>query len=379
MNPFLKTYTFTFETLAPIFIGNGHTISKKEYLYERSQSKIYCMDIEKMYRGLLRKGLGPKYEQYLLTKNADLFHFLKDNNIGRQEYLPWVRYVETVGDSQMDSHSIKDICEFIKDPYGNPYIPGSSLKGALRTALENAYFLRHPGETRNELRSISQAEFRSRTNYLRNESRSLEIKALHHELFPDKNGQYDISNIVNDILRGFNVSDSMSLKTSDLCICQKIDQKTNGDFKKLNLVRECIKPGVTVTAKITIDDAFCPFTDADILHALTDHLTNMHNEFISKFRSPVLLNGNNHTFFLGGGSGYVSKTVTYSLQHGTKAQEMTARILNDTLSGKNQRQHHHLMDPEDGASPHMLKCTMYNDKIYQMGACNVLKIAPCHA
>jgi CRISPR-associated protein Csm5 len=35
---------------------------------------------------------------------------------------------------------LNEVAAFIKDPYGNPYIPGSSLKGAIRTILINEVF-----------------------------------------------------------------------------------------------------------------------------------------------------------------------------------------------------------------------------------------------
>ena len=33
--------------------------------------------------------------------------------------------------------TINEVAKFIRDPFGSPYIPGSSLKGAIRTILMN--------------------------------------------------------------------------------------------------------------------------------------------------------------------------------------------------------------------------------------------------
>ena len=39
------------------------------------------------------------------------------------------------GDAIDIKHSPSDIQQHIKDPYGNPYIPGSSIKGMIRTIM----------------------------------------------------------------------------------------------------------------------------------------------------------------------------------------------------------------------------------------------------
>lgn len=375
MNKFLKTYTLTFKTKAPVFIGNGKTISKKEYIYDRSEGCIHFMDMDRMYHALSKLRLGGKYEQYLLNDDyTDLSGFLKENDIRANQYQAWIKYSEPVGDPEMNSHSIKNICAFVKDPYGKPYIPGSSLKGALRTMLEVSYLLRNKNEFASIAEEIHRAEYKGRTNYLKKETDKIKEKVFHEELFHDRDGRCEHESIVNDILRGIRVSDSAPLNDTDLCICQKVDLTTGGEFKKLNLVRECIRPDVMISMKITVDSAFYKYTNIDILNAVEDFYRNVSLEFLSRFNNGVPTRGNKTTFFLGGGAGYPSKTVLYGLLHGSEARAEAVHIIDQSLPEAVRRKHGHARDNELGASPHMLKCTIYGKKKYQMGACCIIGI-----
>ena len=73
-----------------------------------------------------------------------LYFFLKDHGITSREYEDWADRIENVEDPNLNQKSTKEVHTFIKDPYGLPYIPGSSLKGALRNMLQIEYYANHP-------------------------------------------------------------------------------------------------------------------------------------------------------------------------------------------------------------------------------------------
>ena len=79
------------------------------------------------------------------------------------------------------------------------------------------------------------------------------------------------------------------------------------------------------------------------------------------------------TFFLGGGTGYVSKTVTYGILSEKDAVDQVSRIINATLNNCTRQEHGHRNDVRKGVSPHILKCTKYKGRLMQMGACCVTK------
>lgn len=85
--------------------------------------------------------------------------------------------------------------------------------------------------------------------------------------------------------------------------------------------------------------------------------------------------------FLGGGSGYASKTAVYPLFDGEDS-EQTVRIVqqimvNTTTFDKKTRRNLHKHEDDlrlYGISPHTIKCTYYHDQLLQMGLCQLDKI-----
>ena len=74
--------------------------------------------------------------------------------------------------------------------------------------------------------------------------------------------------------------------------------------------------------------------------------------------------------WIGGGVGYLSKTVIYSL-FDREAVQVAQGIFKGTLSEKIFRQHKHDKDRSLGVSPHVCKCTRYNNQLYDMGKCQL--------
>ncbi len=69
MNNFLKRYEVTITTKAPVYIGSGKQISKKEYIYDRREQKVYYPIIHKMVYEFKRCNLIDKYENFILSDN----------------------------------------------------------------------------------------------------------------------------------------------------------------------------------------------------------------------------------------------------------------------------------------------------------------------
>lgn len=56
------------------------------------------------------------------------------NHVSLTDLKRCMKYTENVGDRSEEKGRLQ-IMTCVTDPYGNPYIPGSSLKGMLRTIL----------------------------------------------------------------------------------------------------------------------------------------------------------------------------------------------------------------------------------------------------
>jgi CRISPR-associated protein Csm5 len=378
MSSYLKSIKLTFRTVSPVFIGSGRSVNKREYFFNTRTGVIQFVDVDEMYKGMLKLHKENDFEQYLLgrTRDRDLYSFLKNRNIPPSVYGKWIRQTCTVGDSSLNVHRIKDIQEFCKDPQGNPYIPGSSVKGMLRTVLETVWYLKHKDQARDEIEDIREAPYADRKKYLKQNDQSLTKRAFHRAIFPDEHGKSVPEDMKNDILRGFVVGDSEPISLDNMCVCEKIDLTVDGVQKRENkvpLLRECIQPKVDFTVPITIDTRIYDLDIDRLLDSVQIFYDNYQKEFIQKFANAPKVLGNKTTLFLGGGSGYPSKTVTYGLTQGEEAHQIVSKVINATLSEESREHHGHDKDVVFGVSPHMLKCTRYHDKLYQMGACCIVK------
>ena len=390
MGDFIKKGFIEFKTLAPVYIGCGRTAGKKEYLYDAKTGKVEILQMDMVFEKISRLGLMDSFEKYLLATEKeeqwetgrDLLGFVRNNHIPASEYSTWSREIVSVADPDMNFHSIKDINLFVRNERGMPYIPGSGFKGMLRTILETQYYLENRDQAEEMAYRIreqvqeSERRPQRRDRFLKNEDADIDVASMHKELFdsvknesPSKN----LRNQKNDTLRGLLVGDSEELSWDDMCVCQKIDMNTFGDEKPLNVLREAIKPGVIIRIPISIDTRICKYTTADILNAIKIFNTNYLTTFANKFDKAPKTKGNSTTFFLGGGTGYVSKTVTYGILSGREAVDNVSKIINATLNNRARQEHGHHNDVRKGVSPHILKCTRYKGTLMQMGACCVVK------
>lgn len=132
----LQIFDLTLNVWSPLFIGDGRTYTKKEYLHNTRNGRASFLDEQKFFTFLAERDLIDRYTQFMLSDQPDLWAFLtKDCGIPNTELRTLTRYAIEVGDtSDLDRvNCTKDLHTFQRDAHGRAYIPGSSLKGALRT------------------------------------------------------------------------------------------------------------------------------------------------------------------------------------------------------------------------------------------------------
>ncbi len=115
---------YRLEVLSPLHIGSGREYSALDGTY--AQGRWYLIDINKV---LSRSRVDP-------TNLA---------NAMMQSGFSWFGWLQKhqIAPSEVASHSVAcpvnpeqtRIRAFLRDAYGRPYIPGSTLKGAIRTAV----------------------------------------------------------------------------------------------------------------------------------------------------------------------------------------------------------------------------------------------------
>ena len=344
-------------------MGSGEKISKKKYVFHKFDKKVLIPDLYKLFIGLKKLNLLKEYEEYLLYDSRDLFAWFRANNIDRKQYQQWMKYNLDSGDSLFEDRGKKEILLFVKDAYGCPYVPGSSLKGAIRTALLSGNMIKNKNSYNKFKSGIRQARYNGK-RYLSREANDIENEAFN--ILNRNKKKYDA---VNDCLAGIRISDSKPISVSDLVLCQKVDVSVDGTENKLNVLRECVMPHKKIEFDLTIDTQLCIYEVSDIINAINAFFDCCQDVFLEAFKRNKVYQEN--SFYLGGGSGYVSKTMSYPLFGKEEGVKAVSEIIDNTLPYRLKNEHKHRKDPILGVSPHMLKCTRYNGILYEMGLCKM--------
>lgn len=367
MSEYLKRYIGVLTLHGPVFIGSGRELTKKEYVFtDNTRTEVGVLDVAEFYMLLKNKKLDQQYEDFLLRdKKRDLFSWLREVGISVREIKEAKCFKYTLPMGEPDSERAKwTVMETMKDPYGKPYIPGSSIKGMLRTVILTGRIA--SGELPREMICEFMDHVRKgsggRNWFLRDDIRNIEA-----ELFNTlNNNERKKEDAVNDSMSGIIVTDSRPVKTSDLVLCPKVDSQTDGGDKKINILRECIKPGTEIKFGITIDETKCKETVTSIMSAV-ESFDKVYSEcFLNAFKRHDNLP--ERAVFIGGGCGYVSKTIVYPMLGKQEGIKSVRTIFEKTNVP---REHKHNRDVEYGAAPHILKETIIDGMHYQMGLCSL--------
>lgn len=351
----LQVYDMVLTAKSPLFVGSGKELMKKEYLYNSRNKSVTVIDHIKLMEYLVYRGtpdMLDKYESFMLENNANLLDFLNDTiRLNAAERRKISLYETNAGAALSETHSLRNIKMFMRNAKNKPYIPGSSVKGALRTAI-----LVKMINDGNAVPSVNDSNLEA--NYLHTLNRTAQ-----------KN------NALNSVMSGVSISDSLPLENSDMVLAGKLDVFKDGGRNRLNVVRECVKPGTAVKFKLVIKPELCGDVNAEyIVAAVREFGIYYKNTFSSKFDG--LADAPSETFadciLLGGGAGYFSKNIVYP----KRSWEEGVRIVSEKMTSKF-RIHHHERDIREGISPRALKYTKCkadvsnSEVIRQFGVCSV--------
>ena len=127
--------------------------SKKEYMF-LNRNTIGVIDGSKFYMLAKKLHLQNDFERFMIDDTReDLKHWCFRNHVSQNDLKNCMKYVENVGDRSEDKGKLQ-VMTCITDPYGNPYVPGSSLKGMLRTILLSRDILQNREKYRTDTRQL---------------------------------------------------------------------------------------------------------------------------------------------------------------------------------------------------------------------------------
>jgi len=351
-------YKLILQTQGPVFVGTGSKLSKTEYCFLPKGKVIAVLDDSKFINFLVEKDLINKYEAFVgqasvHPDNADLLRdFLLPNHITENNMKEFTKLIIRAVDALDSKHSLKEVYLFMRNARGKLYIPGSSVKGALRTALLTSMLIHKP------------------YNGSFTESKAAEILEASYLNKPQDDEK---PSPLNSIMRGLSVSDSEPISQKNMILCKKNDLTTKNTVKSINLVRECIRPKVTVKFSLTIDKNICVDWDKNyILKCIEDSGKFFKETYLPSFKSFTGYVPESPLIFLGGGNGYYTKNIVYPAKakvHQQEAVEIVSRLMQKKFS-----KHYHQNDVQLGISPHTLKIAEYQNQKLLMGLCTAALI-----
>lgn len=286
----MRNYKITLKTLGPVHIGSGKKYNKKDYFFKND--KIIILDTIKFVGRLSELGLIEPYCEFLHSEERKgLDRFLDDNNLRTLAFECSMYEVDnTISRARRGAYQYHDVAEFVKDAYGCPYVPGSSVKGMLRTAiLENIILQNQPDYEAKFSNNITPKDEKV--------GKALEREAF-WRLKPDPANPTE----TQDYMRYVSVSDSKPLSLNDLVFVKKYDKFSKHDDGQhkydmgnlsdndyfsgnaLNIYRESLKPGVVIEFTLTIDERLDSFIklDASSMNGILKRSMDMYEESFLK-------------------------------------------------------------------------------------------------
>jgi len=214
----MARYRLRITTLSEIHIGDGHVL-RREFEFAVHQGRFYRLSVPRLLAHYDLEGRAPD----VLDRMAGVppARWLAPSDFERRELFPYI----LPGDP-----GVAEVRAFLKDPWHRPYVPGSSLKGALRTAILWAI-----GRERGARISLDQLDRRREWA-----ARPIERAWLGRD--PHR-----------DLLRALRIGDGTPLPPDEaLRVVRAVVQV--GPRQAVPLAVEALRPGVTFEALLTVDE-----------------------------------------------------------------------------------------------------------------------------
>ena len=383
----IHTYQLKMKVLTPTYIGGGNEagINKSQYFYDSRNKRLHILDERRLIKFLSERQLLKEYASYIRKlppksamynsdsiNIADWYAGLPNYQGDRKDLEACVKYSADV--SNIPQSQLNDIDCFIKDLSGFPYIPGSSIKGSIVSAILVCEILRNKGDYLKYWTDIKRELAESRIN-------KRNIQNIYNRIarsILDYNQDIGMRQVPLKGMSGLSISDSNSINRKEMRIMQRVDlvltEKVRNDIP---LYREYLVSPAETNFSLTID-SYKIKRDLGInsIDDVLECLEQQYNLLFGKEGIFRVFGDIDHLIpetdnargllFLGGGTGYHAKSILAALAPNRDELLKAGRLL---LHKSENPIYNHKNDKI--IAPRTLKISEYEGKQLVNGICRI--------
>lgn len=419
MKDFLETKTLRLKCQTPIHIGSGDKLNKNEYVFDSKKGIVYLLRQDKWFKFLntyqqaenispndkrnrgkkansfeeLARLMGHKTKDFLqeykkfIKNNAvrenkqSLYDWCSENEIDMNEVNKCALSKAYINSEKKD---LNDMMPFVRHADGHIYVPGSSIKGAIRTALL-CLQIKNAAQYKSwqaNLENINQNDKKQYGNL---------AKEIEKTIFSNYMGTADRdANAGINIMRGLRVSDAeLCDKAVKTRIYRKYDISLHKDklgetVKKLPLYRECAPAGCEFVFTISIEKQLMRLIGINSIEDIiakaaeqTNNIISIEKDVFGQYKEYWNGKENMADIIIGGGTGFLTKTIVYSLLPRQEAVRVVSAYLDKVFTIRKKglkypvpMHNHKLFDKK--LSPRTLKVAGDSNYMYHMGLCQLI-------
>ena len=375
--------------VSPTNIGGPETLTTKDYMYNYDAGEVYLLNNYEWFRFLAQLNKLAEFEEYMQNEmvrpNGRTMYDWAKNAIGASQ-LTKDTLRSAIGSIMKSSiynkgrkNSLNDITPQIRGANGDVYIPGSSIKGVIDSAI-----ISHMLRNNKAFRSNVQRELRKVLDvYKRKNARSLfkdifkmvNLAILKHIHVLTNNEGKPFKGILASAFRGISISDAMPMDVIKTEVLKKEDSCVEEDgTHDISVHRECILPNQQFSFTLTLDTAMTKeigITSIDqVLDILQEDFDATHKLLASKFKkvSPSVFKAlDSANAYIGSNTGFIQKTIIMAAF--TDDEKTGIDIIRAILDVNFQKAKHDSKDKF--MAPRAIKLVKWNGNYYEMGGIHI--------
>ena len=380
------------DIITPVNIASNEKLNTTDYIYDSKNQVAYFLNPLLWHKFIYTKKLFPAYMDFINDKTEPrkiLYKWLIEQGYNIEDIKEVVKYKLIAHENidKISKDSLNDIILQTKLIDGSAYIPGSTLKGLIRTAILYDLLQKNPHLKQRLWQSLERAingnksydEIKRVENNL-NRLLMAEIEGTGKREYTKYDKKSTKSEYYN-FMQGIKLSDAMAeTKHNNLVLLKKIDLAVKDNYIKensLSVYRECIEPKTRFYFDMQIEKRFTQklnINSAEDILIMIQNFFDASNELLSsafgKDYGFLFNDANLGNTYIGGGTGFLTKTlVAYLAPTKMKAKEFISRYLNMKFK---QRLNRGIRDTK--IAPRTLKATKYNGKLTLLGIAKIGKV-----